>query len=43
MNKQERKQKGQAKFKKRLKDNGFTKEAFERAERRGVILNIYCF
>ena len=43
MNKLERRLKGEAKFKKRLKNNGFTKETFAKAEKRGVKLNVYCY
>jgi hypothetical protein len=43
MNKLERKLKGEAKFKKRLKNKGFTKEIFEKAEKKGIKLNVFCY
>lgn len=43
MNKYERILKGKAKFKKRLENNGFTSETFEKAKKRGIILNVNCY
>lgn len=43
MNKLERKLKGEAKFKKRLKNIGYTPEVLARLKRQGVKMKLYCF
>ncbi len=43
MNKYERRLKGESKFKKRIKNHGYTDEVISRLKKRGVKINLWAF